>query len=1009
LLKVCATCELRCICATLSKLADFRRYDRAHRPPGAISLGVLKHMSATTESTAQRAARFALLSGTAAAAALPASQAIAQEESAEGLDEIVVTGTRIRRVDQETASPVQVVNAAAIAESGVQTLGDLLSRIPAIGGQATNPSTNNGGGDGASNVELRGLGVERTLVLVNGRRYGALGNLTSAVDVNSIPVNMIERVEVLKQGAGAIYGSDAIGGVVNFITKQHQDGAEISLDYGKSNMGDGARQGLSMSWGTTGDKGNVVLGFNYNQQDGISAGNRAFSRNAIYFYGSVFEGGSSRVPTGRAYVDSDAAGAAGLDALYGCPSVTRRAGAAGTSVGDFRCYVSSGANSDGYNFQPLNLIVTPQERASLFALSNYQVTDDIELYTEFVYNYTTSGYAIAPLPFDSRSDDVIISSANIYNPFDISFGGGDVDPLTGELNSNATFRMEALGNRRGKYDTYQGHFSTGLRGSVLDTGWNWDANVGYSRLDQFVKIDGYLYKTALQSALGPSFLGAGGVPTCGTPAAPISGCVPLNIFNLSDPSQITALQKVAAGYNQSYRYDMKQASLNANGSLFELPAGEVQAAVGVEYRDQLGRFDTDFITQSSPPLYKDCLIQNEACSGDQRGGYNVRELYAEVLVPILKDAPFAQSLNLSIGGRYSDYSTFGNTTNGTYQLEWRPVNDLLLRATYADIFRAPTIIDIYQAPSADAATFTDPCVGLTAAAVAANPNLAAACVNVPRDGSFEQANSQVDGLLMGSSFLVGGRPLQPETGDSITAGFVYDPSWAQGLSVSVDAWRYKIENVLTQIDVNTSAEQCAATGSPQFCGYINRFGDGSIRQILEPTVNLGQLEVDGVDFSANYKFDTAASGAWRFGVDASWTHKYDSTVIAGGNVTQVAGYYDRQYGNLASWRMNAQIGWQFGPFTALGVARFIDSLSVSDPDGAPGIQPDLLIGSVTYVDLTLGYTLPWTGSKVQLGVQNLTDKAPPILYQNNVTNANTDVATYDTIGRYFFAGFTHKF
>jgi outer membrane receptor protein involved in Fe transport len=960
------------------------------------------------ETTAQRAARLAVLGGAAAAAGLQSGTAIAQEGADDAISEIVVTGTRIRRVDEETASPVQVVSAAAIQESGVQTLGDLLQRLPSVGGSATNPATNNGGGDAASNVELRGLGVERTLVLLNGRRYGALGNLTSAVDVNSIPVNMIERVEVLKQGAGAIYGSDAIGGVVNFITKTHQDGAEISLDYGKSNMGDGERQGISLSWGTTGDKGNVILGFNYNQQDKIGAGNRAFSRNAIYFYGSVFEGGSSRVPTGRVFIDSDAAATAGLDTQFGCGSLTRKAGAAGSSINDYRCFVSGGATNDLYNYQPLNLIMVPQERASVFSLANYAITDDVEMYSEFLYNYTTSGYEIAPLPFDTRSDNVIISKDNIYNPFGVSFGGGDVDPATGELNSNATFRLEALGNRRGKYDTFQGHLSTGVRGSLFDTGWTWDANVGYSRLDQFVKIDGYLFKNALISALGPSFIGTGGTPTCGTPTAPIQGCVPLNIFNLGDPSQVTALKAVAAGYNQTYRYYMKQASLNVNGGLFELPAGEVQAAVGAEYRDQLGKFDTDFITQSSPPLYKDCLIQGEACSGDQRGGYNVREVYAEVLVPLLKDAPFAKTLNLSIGGRYSSYSTFGSTTNGTYQIEWRPVSDLLVRASFADIFRAPTIIDIYQAPSADAATFTDPCVGLTAAAVAANPGLAAACVNVPRDGSFEQANSQVDGLLLGNSFLTGGK-LDPETGNAITAGFVYDPSYAPGLSFNADYWSYKIDDVITQVDVNTTATQCAATGAAQFCGYINRFGDGSIRQILEPTINLGKLETDGVDMGVNYKFDTAATGQWRVGLDATWTHKYDSTVIAGGDVTKVAGYYDRQYGNLASWRMTGQLGWSYAGFTALGIARYIDSISVTDPDGAPGTQDDLKIGSVTYVDVTLGYTLPWTGTKVQAGVQNLTDKAPPILYQNNVLNANTDVTTYDTIGRYFFMSVSQKF
>lgn len=970
------------------------------------------------DTTAQRAARLAMLGGAAATAGLQHGTAIAQEEAADAVTEIIVTGTRIRRVDEETASPVQVVDAAAIQQSGVQTMGDLLSRLPSVAGAATNPQTNNGGGDAATNIELRGLGVARTLVLVNGRRYGALGNLTSAVDVNSIPINMIERVEVLKQGAGAIYGSDAIGGVVNFITKTHQEGAELTLDYGKSNMGDGERKGVSFSWGTTGDRGNVLLGFNYNQQDGISAADRDFARNALYFYGSVFEAGSSRAPTGRIYLDTPSSVALGDQ--FGCGSVTRIDGRPGTSLDDFRCFRSSGEPNDFYNFQPENLISIPQERTSLFALGNYQINDDVELYSEFVYNYTTSGYKIAPLPLDARSDNVLVSKDNFYNPFRIDIGGNAeipnpealIDPDAPAMipaNPQALFRLTALGNRRGKYDSYQGHFSTGLRGNLFDTGWTWDANVGYSRLDQFVKVDGYLFKSALNAALGPTFFDANGVLRCGaSPAEMIQDCVPLNLFNLEDPSQVDALKNVSAGYNQTYRYSMKQASLNASGSLFSLPAGDVQAAIGAEYRSQLGKFDTDFITQSSPPLYKDCLIQGEACSGDQRGSYDVREVYAEVLVPLLHNAPFARTLNLTIGGRWSDYSSFGTTTNGTYQLEWRPVSDLLVRASYADIFRAPTIIDMYQAPTADAATFTDPCVGLTAADVAANPNLALACQNVPRNGTFAQANSQIDGLLMGNSFLVGAPALKPEEGEAITAGFVYDPSWARGLSINADYWSYKIDNVITQVDVNTTAQQCAATGDPVFCGYISRYGDGQIRQILEPTINLGKLETDGVDMGASYTFDTIASGRWRFAIDATWTHSYDSTVIAGGDVLKVAGYYDRQYGNLAEWRFTGQISWVYGNFSALGVARYIDSISVSDPDGQSGIQPDLKLGSVTYVDLTLGYQLPW-GMKVQAGVQNMTDKKPPLLYMNNVLNSNTDVSTYDTIGRYFFASITQKF
>ncbi|MDH5255166.1 MAG: TonB-dependent receptor plug domain-containing protein, partial [Gammaproteobacteria bacterium] len=209
------------------------------------------------------AAHLAMVTG--AVAGVQQAPALAQDATAQGQTEIIVTGSRISRIEGETASPVQILTQENIKESGAVTLGELLQKIPSVGGAARNPAVNNGGGEGASNIELRGLGAERTLVLLNGRRYGALGRDTSAVDVNSIPVGMIERVEVLKQGAGAIYGSDAIGGVVNFITKTEADGAELSVDYGKSSESDGERKGVSVSWGAQNETSSLLLGFNYNK------------------------------------------------------------------------------------------------------------------------------------------------------------------------------------------------------------------------------------------------------------------------------------------------------------------------------------------------------------------------------------------------------------------------------------------------------------------------------------------------------------------------------------------------------------------------------------------------------------------------------------------------------------------------------------------------------------------------------------------------------------------------
>ncbi len=937
----------------------------------------------------QNAVRFAMLTGAVAAATSPTT-AIAQE-GADSLDEVVVTGSRIRRVDAATASPVQIVTAESIRESGVSTIGELIQKLPSIAGAATNPSLNNGGGDGASNIELRGLGVERTLVLVNGRRYGAIGDETSAIDINSLPINMIERVEVLKEGAGAIYGSDAIGGVVNFITKKNMDGAEVTVDYGQSDRKDGKRRGISLSYGHSTDRGNLILGMNYNQQDAISAGNRAFSRNAIYFYGSVFEGGSSRVPNGRVFLNTAQA------ATFGCASVTRKEGAAGTSINDFRCYISNGQNADSYNYQPENLILTPQERGTVFAIGDVDINDNIELYTEFLYNYTTSGYKAASLPLDTRNDDITIAANSIYNPFGYALGGAS------GVNPNATFRLIAIGNRRNEISSYQGQISTGVRGDIMESSWDYDLTLGYGRLDQRTKTDGYLFTSRLKNAVGPSFRGAGGTPTCGTPAAPIASCIPVNIFNLTDPSQVTALNQIKAGYGESYNFAMRSASLALSGDLFALPAGEAKLATGIEIRDQRSSFDTDFITQAEPPLFLNCLLQQEACSGDRAGGYNVKELYAELFLPILKDAPFAKSLNLILGGRYSDYSTYGSSTNGTYKLEWRPVGDVLVRASFADVFRAPTLLDLYQAPAADAPTFTDPCTGLTQAMVNANANLALACVNVPRNGTFDQPNAQITGLRSGNANL------KAEDGTALTVGMVYDPSWLEGSTISVDYWRYKINNQIQLADVNTSAQICVLSGDPTYCGLHTRFADGTTQVFKEPRINLGTLKTSGFDVSTAYRVNTDTLGKWRFGLDATITDKYDSATFPGIPVTKVAGYYDRQYGNIAKFRATGQIGWAYQDFTVLAVARYIDKIKLSDPDGAPGVQPDLNIKAATYVDMTFGYTVPRIGTKVQLGVNNLTDKQPPILYQNNVTNANTDVSTYDTIGRYYFLSLTQKF
>lgn len=950
-------------------------------------------MTSTSSKDSLNAALVGSLAGLMPAAVVHADQAAAGGAQAdEQLAEVTITGSRIRRIDVENASPILTIDAESIAKAGVATLGDVVQRIPAVAGSPTNPQVNNGGGDGASTIALRGLGSERTLVLLNGRRV----NDGVSVDINMLPINMVERVEVLREGAGAIYGADAIGGVVNFITRKDFEGIDINVDYGQTERSDGERTSVGVTLGATTDRASFILGANWNEQKQVLAGNREFSRFALYLYsGSAYRGGSSRTPTGRIGFAANSP----LATQFGCTSVTRKAGAAGTALGDFRCYVPAGANSDAYNYQPINLIMTPQERGSAFTMMNYEINDSLEAYAEVLLSRTRSAYQIAPLPFDATSDDVIVSRNSMYNPFGIDFGG----LTTG--NPNARFRMEALGPRRTSFSTDRRVANAGLKGDLFSTGWQWDANVGYARADQNSRSEGYLFQPALSVAFGPSFMD-GGRPTCGTPAAPISGCTPVNLFNLTAPGQADALRTISAASTSVGVTSRKSAAVDFNGQLFEMSAGAVQAAVGLEYRKQSLDFKADFNSQAKPPLFLSCNLAQETCTGDTRGSYDVKEAYAEVFFPLLADAPFAKALNVTVGTRFSDYSTFGNDTNSQIKLEYRPMSDVLVRASWSQVLRAPTISDLFGATTNSSPQFEDPCNGLTNAAVAAKPNLAKACVGVLRDGTFDQPNAQITGLLRSNS------KLKAETGTVKTFGVVFEPSALSGLSVSVDYWDYKLEDIITSLDPQYAVDECVSTGDPGFCGLINRFTSGASQGEIFffdlPTVNLGSLSTKGFDFGVKYTLRDTPVGSFQFSVDLTQVEEYVGVASAVAAPVEYVGTYTNQYGNLAKRRGLASVGWVWKSVDALLTSRYVSSATIPDGDAGSGTVTPLPTGSFFYHDLTLGYELP-TKTRIQFGVQNIADKQPPILYQNNVLNANTDVGTYDTLGRRYFMSINHKF
>ncbi len=577
--------------------------------------------------------------------------------------------------------------------------------------------------------------------------------------------------------------------------------------------------------------------------------------------------------------------------------------------------------------------------------------------------------------------------------------------------------MVALGNRRSDSSTNDSLVNAGFKGKIFDTGWEWDTNFSSGRKDQDTEHLGlpapqpvHQRARAIVHRCGRRGLQCGTQGQGGRPTQIIPGCTPLNIFNPTDPSQIAALAGVSTNYRTNYTYRSKGASLNLNGSLFELPAGAAQLAVGFEYRGQEGRFTSDILTRSQPPLFLTCQLAGETCTGDNFAKYNIKEYYAELFMPLLKDLPGVHALNVNLGIRRSEYSvdSIGNSTNAQFKVEYRPINDILVRATYAEVFRAPTIVDLSLAPTQDAPTFNDPCTAPHRCRRHCEPEPEPSRVRAcPRDGTFAQPQKQITGLITGSA------DLKPEEGDVTTVGVVYDSSLVRGLSLSVDYWRYKLDNLITQVDPNFAVDQCVANAAPEFCNLMVRFTDGpnagQFQVFREPILNLGELKTDGVDFGVKYALRDTVAGSWNLSLDLTRINSYENTPGPGADPVEIAGTFDRQFGNYAKYRGLFGVGWKYFGLDALLTARYIHKLEIRDPDGLhPRCAGPVQIPSVTYFDLTVGYELP-TKTRIQAGFLNLGDKQPPIFYQNNVLNANTDVSTYDTLGRQYFIGLTQKF
>jgi len=1017
----------------------------------AIRIGLRKYAVA--------GASIALGSVASSAAAQTADQSSAPKS--QSLETIVVTGSNIRRVDIETANPVVTIDAAAIQNTGKLTLGDIVQSLPAQM-NGSNPQVNNGGGSGSATISLRGLGAQRTLVLIDGRQV--IAGLSGGADIDAIPIAAVERIEILTAGASAIYGSAAIGGVVNVILKKNYQGAQFSADYGISDHDDGQRKGLHFLFGHTSDKGSIMAGIDYNKQDSVLQAHRDFSRDAKSLYGRnagtsasggaigpvpiqfdpalVAPGGSSTGPNGRFSIP----GSGPLFDHYGCKTLAHTPGTSGANpLTDYHCFVNNGTAttpSDKYNYAAVNLLMTPQERTTLFLNGTYHLTDNVDVYLEGVHNKTVSAFQLAADPLTTGAGGWIISKDSLYNPFGVQYGG------TGGL--TAGLRLVAAGNRAAQANNTRDQFSAGFKGhfGIFDQDWNWELGTNYGHISTIATTTGLPDLAKLNVATGPSML-VNGVPTCvatpGDPSTAISGCVPFNGFNPYSPAQQAVLASIAAPALTNTWFQERIHHLDFNGGVFNLPAGTAQLALGASYRKEYQN-NTVAADLTIDPTTGSCTLGSQ-CSSHLQGGYNVKEAYGELFLPILKDLPFVNSLNVTISDRYSKYSTFGSTNNAALGVEFRPIADLLLRGNYNKVFRAPTVADVFGAPVSSAPKLShDPCdySGATAPAnIASNP----ACAGVPLTGGFHNnavaQNLQISGIASGSQFA--GFPIKAEHGATFNWGFVYSPHWVEGLSLSADIWRVKLDDTITAVAAQQVLDSCFA-GVAAYCPLIHRFTSGNVGQInfvIDPTGNVGRLDVKGTDLSVKYRLPQFAFGQFSVGLDATYLAQYNQTPNPGLSslVFHNAGHV-LPFGSGAAaacpdfgsgvclmprWRALATVAWNLGPWDASWRMRYIgkfrNGYAKADEDTFPAGQcyynqfgnncsihnVILHYGARTYNDVQVGYNIEAINTRVDVGIDNVGDIQPPFLWANNSNNANTDTANFDTLGRYYFARVTVKF
>lgn len=979
----------------------------------------------STSNSLRGAVRYALW----ASAATAATGVLSVQAADENIQEVVVTGSRIAQPNLTTTSPVTQVTDKDISTQGVTRVEDLLNQLPQA--FAAQSATVSNGATGASNIDLRGLGSSRTLVLIDGRRmpYGDVTN--SAADVNQIPPALIERVEVQTGGSSAVYGSDAVAGVVNFIMKKDFEGVQLDGQYGfyqhnndfsgpgsiqlrdviKARAADNPEQyklppgsvtdGFSktvavlMGVGTEDGRGNITAYLSFTDNDAVLQRDRDFSACALGTQkdGHFVCGGSGTSFPGEFTQD--------FETLH-----TIDSGGAGNTFRTFN------ADADQYNFGPLNFYQRPDTRYSVGANGHYELNEHADVYTQLMYTDIRSVAQIAPSGIFFNT-----STINCDNPMLSSDQLGKLGCTAAKITAGDSVplfigrRNVEGGGRQQDFHNNSLRAVIGTRGAIVD-GWDYDVSAQFSRVttDQVSLNDlsSQRVTKALDVIAGPN--GA----TC---RSVINGtdpnCVPFNVFTTGGvtPEALAYLQvpAVQSGIiDQHITMATVTGDLGTIGAKLPTAADPIKVVFGVE-----NRFDKLKNTTDSTNATADLTGVSGATIGIT-GSTNVTDLFTEINIPLIQDKAFAKQVGIDGAYRHSDY---GSINTDTYKVgaDWAPIEDVRFRGSYQKAVRAANIIELFTAQGTNLFDMDgDPC-----GAADRNPNATDKKCTDTGVPPGNVGSTALDSPAGQYNFLQGGNPnLKPEDSQTVSFGVVLTPSFAPGLSVSLDWFRIKIDDTITPFGADNTLEACYTNDDPAACSRIHRNALGQLwiglGNVEDKNINIGSLETRGIDLVFNYaSLDIGKAGSLNFNLTGSYLDELITDPGAGIKPYDCAGFFGTPCvaPNTApkpTWRHRARIGWQM-PWQNIDVALTWRYYGKVDMINAAATRIDAKFDAENYFDLFGEWAMTEKAS-VRLGINNILDNDPEINASvGNNGNGNTYPALYDTLGRFIFGGVTVKF